>query len=106
MMIKKFLATGGLTAVLVGGIAGVAVATTYHPASAAVTAAAVQHVRATGPAQANQQEPNGEATAPEPSGEATAPEPSGEATAPETDGPGGHQDVTGQNVDHQFNGVE
>ena len=34
MMIKKFLATGGLTAVLVGGIAGVAVAAAYHPASA------------------------------------------------------------------------
>jgi hypothetical protein len=95
MMIKKFLATGGLTAVLVGGIAGVAVAAMYHPASAATTAAAVQHVRATGPAQAKEQEPSGEATSPET-----------EATSPETDAPGGHQDVTGQNVDHQFNGVE
>jgi hypothetical protein len=95
MMIKKFLATGGLTAVLVGGIAGVAVAATYHPASAATTAAAVQHVRATGPSQAKEQESSGEATSPET-----------EATSPETDAPGGHQDVTGQNVDHQFNGVE
>jgi hypothetical protein len=88
MMIKKFLATGGLTAVLVGGIAGVAVAATYHPAPAATTAAAVQHVRATGPSQSKEQEPGGE------------------ATSPETDAPGGHQDVTGQNVDHQFDGVE
>jgi hypothetical protein len=95
MMIKKFLATGGLTAVLVGGIAGVAVAAAYHPAPAAATAAAVQHVRATGPSQAKEQEPSGEATSPET-----------EATSPETDAPGGHQDVTGQNVDHQFNGVE
>jgi hypothetical protein len=95
MMIKKFLATGGLTAVLVGGIAGVAVAAMYHPASAATTAAAVQHVRASGPTQAKEQEPSGEATSPET-----------EATSPETDAPGGHQDVTGQNVDHQFNGVE
>jgi hypothetical protein len=95
MMIKKFLATGGLTAVLVGGIAGVAVAATYHPAPAATTAAAVQHVRATGPSQAKEQEPGGEATTPET-----------EAATPETDASGGHQDVTGQNVDHQFNGVE
>jgi hypothetical protein len=102
MMIKKFLATGGLTAVLVGGIAGVAVAAMYHPASAATTAAAVQHVRATGPAQAKEQEPSGEATSPET--EATSPQT--EATSPETDAPGGHQDVTGQNVDHQFNGAE
>ena len=47
MMIKKFLATGGLTAVLVGGIAGAAVTAMYHPASADTTAAAVQHLRAT-----------------------------------------------------------
>jgi hypothetical protein len=95
MMIKKFLATGGLTAVLVGGIAGVAVAAAYHPASAATPAAAVQHLRATGPSQAKDQEPGGEATAPE-----------NEATSPQTDAPGGHQDAPGQNVDHQFDGVE
>jgi hypothetical protein len=95
MMIKKFLATGGLTAVLVGGIAGVAVAAAYHPASAATPAAAVQHIRATGPYQAKEQEPGGEATTP---GTGT--------TSPETDAPGGHQDAPGQNVDHQFNGVE
>jgi hypothetical protein len=95
MMIKKFLATGGLTAVLVGGIAGVAVAAAYHPASAATTAAAVQHVRATGPSQAKDQEPGGEATSPET-----------EATSPRTDAPGGHQDAPGHNVDHQFDGVE
>ena len=88
MMIKKFLATGGLTAVLAGGIAGAAVAAMYHSASAATTAAAVQHLRATGPSQAKEQEP------------------SGEATSPETDGPGGHQDVSGQNIDHRFDGVE
>ena len=95
MSIKRFLATGGLTAVLVGGIAGVAVAAAYHPASAATPAAAVQHLRATGPYQAKEQEPGGEATAPE-----------NEATSPQTDAPGGHQDAPGQNVDHQFDGVE
>ena len=68
MMIKKFLATGGLTAVLVGGIAGAAVAAAYHPASAATTAAAVQHLRTTGPSQAKEQEPSGEATSPETDG--------------------------------------
>jgi hypothetical protein len=97
MMIKKFLATGGLTAVLVGGVAGVAVAATIHPASAASPAAAVQHVRVTGASQVKGSEP---------SGEASSPEASGEATSPETDAPGGHQDVSGQNVDHQFDGVE
>jgi hypothetical protein len=95
MTIKRLLATGWLTAVLVGGVAGVAVAATSHPASAARPAAAVQHLRATGPYQAKAQEPGGDATAPE-----------NEATAPETDAPGGHQDVPGQNVDHQFDGVE
>jgi len=29
-----------------------------------------------------------------------------EAAGAESDGPGGHQDPTGQNVDHQFNGEE
>jgi hypothetical protein len=95
MMIKRFLATGGLTAVLAGGIAGVAVAATYHPASAARPAAAVQHVRVTGPSQAKESEPSGETTSPET-----------QAASPETDAPGGHQDATGQNVDHQFDGVE
>ena len=71
---------------------------TIHPASQAAPAAAVQHVRVTGPSQAKESEPTGEAT--------SESEPSGEATSPETDGPGGHQDVTGQNVDHQFDGVE
>jgi hypothetical protein len=88
MTIKRFLATGGVTAVLVGGVAGVAAAATYHPAPAIRTAAAVQHLRVTGPYQAKESEP------------------SGEATSPETDAPGGHQDAPGQNVDHQFDGVE
>jgi hypothetical protein len=88
MTIKRFLATGGVTAVLVGGMAGVAVAATYHPASAIRPVAAVQHLRATGPYQAKESEP------------------SGEATSPETDAPGGHQDAPGQNVDHQFDGIE
>jgi hypothetical protein len=95
MIIKKLLVTSGLGAVLAGGIAGVAAAATYHPASAATPAAAVQHLRATGPSQAKEQEPGGEATSPE-----------NEATSPETDAPGGHQDAPGQNVDHQFDGVE
>jgi hypothetical protein len=88
MIIRRFLATGGLGAVLVGAVAGVTVAAAGHPASAVRPAAAVQHLRATGPSQAKE------------------PEPSGEATSPGTDGPGGHQDVSGQNVDHQFDGVE
>jgi hypothetical protein len=95
MTIKRFLATGGVTAVLVGGIAGAAVAATYHPASAFRPAAAVQHLRATGPYQAKESEPSGEAASPE-----------NEATSPETDAPGGHQDALGQNVDHQFDGIE
>ena len=98
MMIKKFLATGGLTAVLIGGIAGVAVAAASHPASAARPAAAVQHLRATGPSQAKESDPS------DPSGEATSP--GTEATSPGTDAPGGHQDPPGQNIDHQFEGVE
>jgi hypothetical protein len=104
MMIKKFLATGGLTAVLIGGIAGVAVAAASHPASAAGPAsaarpaAAVQHLRATGPYQAKESDPS------DPSGEATSP--GTEATSPGTDAPGGHQDPPGQNIDHQFEGVE
>jgi hypothetical protein len=91
MMIKRFLATGGLTAVLAGGIAGAAAAATYHPASAVTPAATVQHAKVTGPSQAKESDPS---------------DPSGEATSPETDGPGGHQDPAGQNVDHQFDGVE
>ena len=97
MTIKKFLATGGLTAVLVGGVAGVAVAAASHPtaaghpASPVRPAATVQHAKVTGPSQAKESDPS---------------DPSGEATAPETDAPGGHQDAPGQNVDHQFNGVE
>jgi hypothetical protein len=97
MSIKKFLATGGLTAVLVGGVAGVAVAAASHPAAAGHPAspvrpaATVQHAKVTGPSQAKESDPS---------------DPSGEATSPETDGPGGHEDPAGQNVDHQFNGVE
>jgi hypothetical protein len=95
MIIKKLLVTSGLGAVLVGGMAGVAAAATHHPASAVRPAAAVQHVRVTGPSQAKESEPSGEAASPET-----------EAASPETDAPGGHQDATGQNLDHQFDGVE
>ncbi|HWN61173.1 MAG TPA: hypothetical protein VNO25_10955 [Streptosporangiaceae bacterium] len=91
MMIRKILATGGLGAVLVGGIAGAAAGAAYHPASAVRSVATVQHVKVTGPSQAKESDPS---------------DPSGEATSPETDGPGGHQDPAGQNVDHQFDGVE
>jgi hypothetical protein len=66
----------------------VAVASIFHPASAVRPTAAVQHIRATAPSQAKE------------------PELSSEATSLETDGPGGHQDVSGQNADHQFDGVE
>jgi hypothetical protein len=95
MTIKRFLATGGVTAVLVGGVAGVAAAATYHPASAIRPTAAVQHLRITGPYQEKESEPSGEASSSE-----------NEATSPETDAPGGHQDGPGQNVDHQFDGIE
>jgi hypothetical protein len=88
MIIKRFLVAVGLSAVLVGGVAGVAAAATSHPASAVRPTAAVQQLSASGPSQAKEQEP------------------SGEATSPETDAPGGHEDAAGQNVDHQFNGVE
>ena len=104
MTIKKFLATGGLTAVLVGGVAGVAVAAASHPAAAGHPAspvrpaATVQHAKVTGPSQAKESDPS------DPGGEATSPET--EATSPGTDGPGGHQDAPGQNGDHQFDGVE
>jgi hypothetical protein len=91
MRIKRVLATGGLSAVLIGGAAGVAVATTGHPASVARPAAAVQHHQAAGPSEIKETDPT---------------DPGNEVTSPETDAPGGHQDPAGQNVDHQFNGVE
>jgi hypothetical protein len=88
MIIKKLLAAGALSAGLVASVAGVAAASASHPAFAARPAAASQYAKASGTSQAKESEPGGE------------------ATSPETDGPGGHQDANGQNVDHQFNGVE
>ena len=91
MSIKKLLAVGAMSGGLMAGVAGVAVASTGSPAPAAKTVAVVHHAKAA----------STPASQPEPSGEA-----SNEATSPETDGPGGHQDATGQNVDHQFSGTE
>lgn len=91
MRIKKLLAVGAMTGGLMASVAGVAVASANSPATTAKTTAVVHQAKAAA----------GTAAEPEPSGEA-----SGEATSPETDGPGGHQDATGQNVDHQFNGTE
>jgi hypothetical protein len=76
--------SGGLLA----SVAGVAVASTNSPATTAKTTAVVHHT----------QTASRTAAEPDPSGEASS-----EAT---TDGPGGHQDATGQNVDHQFSGTE
>jgi hypothetical protein len=69
----------------------VAVASANSPAAPARTTAVVHHASTT-------------AAQPDPSGEAST-EASGEATS-QADGPGGHQDATGQNVDHQFSGPE
>jgi predicted component of type VI protein secretion system len=79
-MIKKLIAAGALSAGLVAGvvgIAGAAGASTAHPVSATS-----HHAKA------------------------AEPDPKGEVTSPEPDGPGGHADPAGQNVDHQFSGVE
>jgi hypothetical protein len=88
MIIRKLCAVGALGAGLAASASGLAAASTSHAATAAKPAVAVQHAKASG-------EVPGE-----------APEQSSEPTAPEADGPGGHQDVSGQNADHQFNGTE
>jgi uncharacterized low-complexity protein len=92
--IKKLLAVGAMSGGLLASVAGVAVASTSSPAATARTTAVVHQAGST-------------AAQPGPSGEAseTSTEASGEATSP-ADGPGGHQDATGQNVDHQFSGNE
>jgi hypothetical protein len=92
--IKKLLAVGAMTGGLMASVAGVAVASTSSPAATAKTTAVVHHAQAA----------SSTAAQPAPSGEPS--ETSGEATSPAADGPGGHQDATGQNVDHQFNGTE
>jgi hypothetical protein len=85
MTTKKLLVLGPVIAGLVAAGAGTAAAATNHPASAARPAAAAQHMKAH---------------------EATRTDRSGENPSTEPDGPGGHQDPDGQNVDHQFQGVE
>jgi hypothetical protein len=91
--IRKLIAAGVLSAGLLAAAAGAAVAATAGHSSAPQTrtTAVVHHLKAGAPAA---QPKDG----PEQSGE--------EATTPETDGPGGHQDPPGQNIDHQFGGVE
>jgi hypothetical protein len=91
MSIKKLLAVGAMSGGLLASVAGVAVASTNSPAAPAGTTAVVHHASTT-------------AAQPDPGGEAST-EASGEATS-QADGPGGHQDATGQNVDHQFSGTE
>lgn len=85
MITKKLSAIGAVIAGVVASAAGVATAATAHPASVARPAAAAQHMKAAG---------------------ATKSDPSGEDPSQESDGPGGHQDPDGQNIDHQFQGVE
>ena len=85
MTIKKLFALGAVIAGVVASAASAAAASATHPASSARPAAAAQQVRAAG---------------------TTESDPSGEAPSQESDGPGGHQDPDGQNVDHQFQGVE
>ena len=79
MIIKKFFAVAAVVAGVVASAAGVAAAAS-HPASVTRHASATQH-RAAARA-------------------------SGEDPSHEADGPGGHQDPNGQNVNHQFQGVE
>jgi hypothetical protein len=78
VIIKKFFALGAVIAGTVAATAGVAAAAS-HPASAARPAAAAHH----GAARIDREDPSHE-----------------------SDGPGGHQDQNGQNVNHQFQGVE
>jgi hypothetical protein len=87
MDIKKLLIAGALSSGLVVATAGAAIASTSHHGSTARTVAAAQHVKAA-------EDPGGEN-----SGEQ-------EGSTQEGDGPGGHADQDGQNVDHQFTGVE
>ena len=96
MITRMFIAAGALSVAAAVSGAGIAAASTSHPAASAHTVAVVQHAKAYGTAQ----EPPGEASSSETS--------TSEASSSETvsDGPGGHQDAPGQNVDHQFDGVE
>lgn len=96
MIIKRLLITSALTGGLLASAAGVATAATSHLVSPSAPAAAAHLMKASG---------NSPSAQPDPSGEATS-QASGEATSHESDGPGGHQDPSGQNADHQFNGTE
>jgi hypothetical protein len=91
--IRKLIAAGVVIAGLLAAAAGAAAAATagHNTALQPRTTAVVHHLTAGAPAA---QPKDG----PEQNGE--------EATTPETDGPGGHQDPPGQNIDHQFDGVE
>jgi hypothetical protein len=89
---KKFLSVVSLAAapILVGGVAGAAVAN-----AAPVTATAHTVHGATAPTPAPS-ESNASETA----------DPNAEQVTPEPDGAGGHADTPGANIDHQFSGVE
>jgi hypothetical protein len=78
VIIKKLFAIGAVIAGTVAATAGVAAASAGHPASVARPAAAQHMGTARG----------------------------GEDPSHESDGPGGHQDPAGQDVNHQFQGVE
>jgi|SRR4030088_376162 hypothetical protein len=97
MITRMFIAAGALSAVAAVTGAGIAAASTSHPAASAHTVAVVQQAKATGHSHAAQ-EPPGEASSSETS--------SAESSETVSDGPGGHQDAAGSTVDHQFNGVE
>jgi len=98
MNIKQKLLIAGVSMVPILGVGGLALSTASGAASAPGTPSVATQAPATGAG-------TGAPDAVEPAGtspEATSPE----ATSPEADGPGGHQDPSGGNVDHQFQGQE
>lgn len=89
MNIKQKLLIAGVSMVPILGVGGLALST----ASGAAPVPGTPSVSTQAPA-------TGVPDAAEPAG--TSPE----ITSPEADGPGGHQDSSGGNVDHQFQGQE
>jgi hypothetical protein len=90
--IKRKLFVAGALMAPVLGIGGLAYASTSGAAAGPGTTSATTAAPSSGADTPDAAEPA-----------ATAPEP---ATAPGTDAPGGHQDPSGSNLDHQFQGQE
>ncbi len=93
MNIKQKLLIAGVSMVPILGVGGLALSTASGAASGPGTPSVSTQAPATGAA-------TGAPDAAEPAGTST------EGTSPEADGPGGHQDSSGGNVDHQFQGQE